>query len=103
MIYKDGPLPDAGIKKMIVAIVNKAIVDYVNSIIFFKKHPSADPLSARASEYRRSIKDCEEFFLYEYEYMKGEGDGQVLLKNLREIAQARSTYVNRCWAKELLE
>lgn len=102
MIYKDGPLLDAGIKKMIVAIVNKAIVDYVNSIIFFKKHPNVDPLSIRALECKESIEDCEEFFLYEYEYMEG-GDGEAMLKNLGEIAQARSTYVNRCWAKELLE
>ena len=93
----DDPLFDAGIQVMIEQIVNLSIDDYVNTFVYFRKHQDADPNSLPIVERKILEKECEHFFLQEYETMTGK-DGERIMRILKEEGKKRKSYVNRKWA-----
>ncbi len=91
------PLFDAGIQLMVEQIVNLSITDYINTFVYFKKHQDLDPDSLPMMERRILEKECEHFFLQEYEAMTGK-DGERIMRMLKEEGKKRRSYVNRKWA-----
>lgn len=98
MRCRDDPIFNEGMRKMIKEIVNLSIVEYINAIIFLKKNRDKDPLESCVLKRKWIIRDCERFFLFNYEYMTGK-DGEKAMEQYKTIARERKTYINREWAK----
>lgn len=88
------PLFDARIEDLVAEIVNLGVVDYINALIYLKKNSSKDPLAYDMIRRRLLVKECEQFFLEEYEYMTGK-DGEKKMRECKKFAQERTTHINR--------
>ena len=95
---RDDPIFNEGIRKMIAEIINLSIVEYINAIIFIKKNKNKDPLDSCILEKKWIIKDCERFFIFDYEYMTGK-DGEKAMEQCRTVANKRKSYMSREWIK----
>lgn len=88
------PLFDARIEDLVAEIVNLGVVDYINALIYLKKNSSRDPLAYDMIRRRSLVKECEQFFLEEYEYMTGK-DGEEKMRECKKFVQERTTHINR--------
>ncbi len=98
LVCRDDPVFDEGIRMMVEEIVNLSIVDYMNAIIFLDNTQNEDPLYIPAFKRRMLKKDCENFFLHEYEMMTG-SDGERKMREYEQEAHRRKHYINRKWAR----